>query len=118
MSIEQYFGGRIRYNIQVGDNGDSQQGVGCYAKSTGILGQDIAEIRKRYIQYLSVEENSNGKKPTIYKRAVLPTGTILITACSYIPSRSSDRPIWIDHSYLVRGDDPAALDPEKWIGLP
>lgn len=118
MSIEQYFGGRIRYNIQVGDNGDSQQGVGCYAKSPGILGQDIAEIRKRYIQYLSVEENSNGKKPTIYKRAVLPTGTILITACSYIPPRSSDRPIWIDHSYLVRGDDPAALDPEKWIGLP
>ena len=123
MSIEQYFGGRIRY-IQVGDNGDSQPGVGCYAKSPGISGQDIAEIRKRYRQYLSIEENGRGKKPTIYKRVVFPTGSIVMTACSYIPSprgangRPIDRPDWIDHSYLIRGDDSAVLDPEKWIGMP
>ena len=121
MNIEQYFGGRIRY-IQVGDNGNSRPGVGCYAKSPGISGQDVIEIQKRFKQYLSTEQNDKGVKPTIYKRLLLPTGTILMTACSYIPSPQGkngpiDRPDWIDHSYLINGADPAALNPEQWLGL-
>ena len=123
MSVEQYFGGRIRY-IQVGDNGNAAPGIGCYAKSRGVSGQDESEIRRRYTQYLNTQKNMKGKCPTIYKRAILPTGTILQTACSYIPalrgSRGNviDRPDWIDHTYLIRGNDPEALDPERWLGLP
>ena len=122
MSIEQYFGGRIRY-IQVGDNGNDRPGVGCYAKSPEISGEDVVEIQRRYKQYLNTEQNKKGVKPTIYKRMLLPTGTVLMTACSYIPSPKGkngviDRPDWIDHSYLIQGSDPAVLDPEQWLGLP
>ena len=73
MSVEQYFGGRIRY-IQVGDNGNAAPGIGCYAKSRGVSGQDESEIRRRYTQYLNTQKNMKGKCPTIYKRAILPTG--------------------------------------------
>ena len=123
MNIEQYFGGRIRY-IQVGDNGNSQPGVGIYAMSPGISKLDIAELQKRYKRYLGNDMNEDGIRPTIFKRLLLPTGTIALTACSYIPAPKGidgsviDRPDWIDHSYLVRAEDAASLDPEKWLGLP
>ena len=124
MSIEQYFGGRIRY-IQVGDNGNKSSGIGCLACSDNVKDTDVTEIRKRYFQYSNAIKDAEGVLPPYYKHMYLPSGTILHTSTSYVPplidkeeGRTIDRATWVDHCYLIDPQERDAVDPAHWFLLP